>query len=69
MERTMEKRKFILGVKTSILRYVLINAFLVFVNWTVTPSYWWVFWVIAGWGLSLGLNLITQYMELKLKNE
>jgi len=69
MERTIEKRKFMLELKMSILRYVLVNAFLVFVNWHVTPYSWWVLWVIAGWGLGLGINLINKYMELKLNEK
>ncbi|MDR0658241.1 MAG: 2TM domain-containing protein [Mediterranea sp.] len=68
MERRIEKRKFMLELKMGVLRYVLVNAFLVFVNWTVTPHYWWVFWVIAGWGLSLSIGLINRYMELKLND-
>lgn len=67
--KTMEKQKFMLTLKMSLLRYVLVCVFLAFVNWVATPSYWWVLWVIAGWGLGLSLNLINQYLELKLKKE
>ena len=32
-------------------------AFLTFVNWYTSPHYWWVVWVMAGWGLNLILSL------------
>jgi hypothetical protein len=69
MERTIEKRKFMLELKMGILRYMLVNAFLVFVNWTATPHNWWVLWVIAGWGLNLSIGLINKYMRLKLNGQ
>ena len=30
---------------------------LTFVNWYTSPHYWWVVWVMAGWGLNLILSL------------
>jgi len=69
MEGTIEKRKFMLELKMGILRYVLINAFLVFVNWVATPHNWWVLWVIACWGLGLAINMINKYMEFKLNDQ
>ena len=32
-------------------------GFLAFVNWYTSPHYWWVVWVMAGWGLNLILSL------------
>jgi len=37
--------------------YVAVCAFLTFVNWYTSPHYWWVVWVMAGWGLNLILSL------------
>lgn len=34
--------------------YLVVCAFLAFVNWQTSPHYWWVAWVAAGWGLNLG---------------
>ena len=28
-----------------------------FGNWYTSPHYWWVVWVMAGWGLNLILSL------------
>ena len=33
------------------------RQFLTFVNWYTSPHYWWVVWVMAGWGLNLILSL------------
>ena len=41
--------------------YVAVCAFLTFVNWYTSPHYWWVLWVIAGWGLNIALSL-TWYL-------
>ena len=30
--------------------YLVVCAFLAFVNWQTSPHYWWVAWVAAGWG-------------------
>ena len=40
--------------------YAVICAFLAGVNALTTPHYWWVLWVMAGWGLGLILDLIFQ---------
>lgn len=32
-------------------------AFLAVVNRLTSPHYWWVLWVIAGWGLNIALSL------------
>ena len=69
MEKSIEDRKFILKARLSIMRYLVINAFLVFVNWSTSPQYWWVFWVIAGWGIGLSLGLISRYWEYKMEKE
>jgi len=64
-EERREEQKFRLEVRIAVLRYVVINAFLAFVNWMTTPHYWWVGWVIAGWGLGLVLNIISGYLRLR----
>ena len=38
--------------------YLVVCAFLAFVNWQTSPHYWWVAWVAAGWGLNLVLSLV-----------
>lgn len=38
--------------------YVVVCAFLTFINWFTSPWYWWVAWVAAGWGLNLLLSLV-----------
>lgn len=69
MEKLKEYRRFILSMKVRIMKYVLINAFLVFVNWMTGPQYWWVLWVIAGWGLGVVISSVSEYMDYKLKGE
>lgn len=42
----------------SLVYYVVINLFLIAINWFTSPHYWWVLWVIAGWGISLLMTAI-----------
>ena len=37
--------------------------FLVAVNWFTSPHYWWVLWVIAGWGISLLITAIEKSIK------
>ena len=73
MELIEEKRKmktrFSLHLKVSIVKYIVINVFLAVINWLTYPHYWWVLWVIAGWGAGLSLNLLSEYMEYKINKE
>lgn len=50
-------------MKLMIAQYVVMCAFLSVMNYVLTPGYWWVLWVIAGWGLSLAMGLIAMYFE------
>lgn len=43
---------------------VICCAFLAGVNALTTPHYWWVLWVMAGWGLGLILDLIFHLTKL-----
>ena len=47
----------------SLVSYVVINLFLVAVNWFTSPHYWWVLWVIAGWGISLLITAIEKSIK------
>ncbi|MDL2291804.1 2TM domain-containing protein [Bacteroides sp. OttesenSCG-928-F21] len=69
MDDIKRKRKFYLEAVTSVVTYLLVNTFLVFLNWATSPYYWWVLWVIAGWGLGLGLKLVKGYLKYKMDIE
>ena len=34
-------------------RYLMVNLILVLTNFLTSPHYWWVLWVIGGWGFGL----------------
>ena len=53
LENTTDKRRlFGRWFARRITTYVAVCAFLTFVNWYTSPHYWWVVWVMAGWGLT-----------------
>ncbi len=43
--------------------YVIINAFLVALNWWTSPGHWWVFWPIVGWGFGLAFHAASVFIE------
>lgn len=57
--RTAEEKRSRFGrwFARKAISYMVVCAFLTFVNWFSSPGYWWVAWVWAGWGLSLILSL------------
>lgn len=68
-EKTKMKNQCKLNIIMSIVKYLVVNVFLVFVNLTTTPNYLWVLWVIAGWGIGLILTIVTNYLEFKYNNK
>lgn len=68
-EKTKMKNQCKLNIIMSIVKYLVVNAFLVFVNLMTTPNYLWVLWVIAGWGIGLILTIVTNYLEFKYNNK
>lgn len=47
----------------SLVYYVVINLFLIAVNWFTSPHYWWVLWVIGGWGICLLITAIEKSIK------
>lgn len=47
----------------SLVYYVVINLFLIAINWFTSPHYWWVLWVIAGWEISLLMTAIEKSIK------
>lgn len=47
----------------SLVYYVVINLFLIAINWFTCPHYWWVFWVIGGWGISLLMTAVEKSIK------
>ena len=64
LENTTDKRRlFGRWFARRITTYVAVCAFLTFVNWYTSPHYWWVVWVMAGWGLNLILSIPPETSE------
>lgn len=67
METTTNSSKsgnlFTNQMKKQVAQYVIVCTFLAIVNYVTDPSHGWVLWVIACWGLSLGMDLIRAYFR------
>ena len=53
LEKAQKRVKQLRDFYRSLMMYLMIVSFLAIVNWLTSPSYWWVFWVIAGWGIGI----------------
>ncbi len=43
--------------------FAILCTFLTLINWITMPHYWWVLWIIGGWGTGMllrTLNLLTR---------
>ncbi len=47
-----QKREFI----SHLILYIIVNAFLAFVNLYTSPEYLWLPWVIGGWGIGIAFH-------------
>jgi len=47
------RRSYGRKIASRLVSYIIVCAFLAFVNWMTTPGQWWVMWVMAGWGLGI----------------
>lgn len=63
IENGKEGRDFGVEMKKSLLKYVAVNAVLVVINGLTSPGYWWVGWVLLGWGAGLFLHLVCHYID------
>lgn len=52
-----KRRRFAREFARQLIVWAVTCSFLAVVNWMTSPHYWWVLWVIAGWGLQLILSL------------
>lgn len=57
-EANAKRRRFARGFARQVIIWAVTCAFLAVVNWLTSPHYWWVLWVIGGWGLQLLLSLV-----------
>lgn len=66
---TDKRRLFARRFSRRITNYAAVCGFLAFVNWYTSPHYWWVVWVIAGWGLSILLSLVHYLFDWDDEND
>ena len=64
--RLNENKKIPAELKVKLAVYVVNCLFLTLVNYVTSSHYWWVCWVVLGWGLNIVLGWIIWYFE---KNE
>lgn len=55
-ETAAKRRRFAREFARQVAVWVIVCAFLTLVNALTSPHYWWVVWVLAGWGFQLLLQ-------------
>ncbi|GAB4304992.1 MAG: hypothetical protein Kow0069_00160 [Promethearchaeota archaeon] len=48
-----------LAVQVHAASWVLVNAFLTFVNYLATPGSWWVLWPVTSWAVGLAFHAVS----------
>ncbi len=56
-----ERAEAIQGLYIHLLVYVVVNAGVFGINWVTTggDGPWWFYWSLLGWGIGLGIHLLT----------
>lgn len=52
-DQRQKQRAFTRNLARRTVTYIVVCAFLAFVNFMTSPGHWWVLWVIAGWGIGI----------------
>lgn len=60
-QKAMEYVRDVKAFYSNLASYVVIIPFLIFVNATTSPGYWWVFWPAFGWGVGLALHALNVF--------
>ncbi|MBU7582510.1 MAG: 2TM domain-containing protein [Nostoc sp. TH1S01] len=50
-------------IKPHLISYLVVNLFLIVLNLTTSPSYFWAIYPLLGWGLGLGIHIISIYLH------
>ncbi|MBS9777980.1 MAG: helix-turn-helix domain-containing protein [Gammaproteobacteria bacterium] len=46
--------------------FFIMVVFLTAINWFTSPSYWWVIWVVLGWGLSFVIRAVELFFHFPI---
>ncbi|MFB0515048.1 MAG: 2TM domain-containing protein [Candidatus Neomarinimicrobiota bacterium] len=60
-EKARKRVEEIKGFYIHLLVYVCVNAGLFGINALSSPSYWWAFWPLLGWGIGLLVHGLTVF--------
>jgi transcriptional regulator with XRE-family HTH domain len=65
-ERVIKQVKEIKGFYTHLIQFVVIVSALAFINYKTMPNYYWVIWVMIGWGAGILANAFTAFELINL---
>ena len=52
-----------LAFRSHVIAYAIVNAGLFFINAVTTPTHWWFYWPMIGWGLGLAAHAAVVYLD------
>lgn len=60
-ERAKKRVEDIKGFYIHLLTYVVVNAFLLILNYLTSPGQYWVKWPIFGWGIGIVMHALSVF--------
>lgn len=66
--REMEIREAKKGLYEHVISYIIVNAFLIFINLWTNPEYIWFIWILVGWGIGLAFHLAFSRPKIVIEN-
>ncbi|MGC4128678.1 MAG: histidine kinase [Bergeyella sp.] len=52
-EKASKRVKELKGFYSNLISFCIFMPFLFFLNWKISPGYWWAFWALFGWGIGV----------------
>ncbi|MBD2440088.1 2TM domain-containing protein [Nostoc sp. FACHB-110] len=54
-------------IQPHLISYIVVNVFLIVLNFATTPNYFWAIYPLLGWGLGLGIHILSVYLQKDTK--
>lgn len=60
-EKAAKRVEELKGFYGNLISYCIFIPFLFFINWRISPDYWWAFWPMFGWGIGVAIHALKTF--------